>query len=826
MEELQKQFAKGRTTKLNRPRRGGQLESAKKKLDEAKNLIKAASGNSDLEAAARSLGAVFEYAHRQRMHAPQAEVLSLLGMAMNNYASADTDKSKDAASKQLLKSSYIFARIGLMRESAIERTNAAVCILEKTFLTDEDLEEAKSCLDFSFIHKIPHTVDWAHSEFNLGLYYKRLRTRDNEARSDNLRRAKDLMTRSMTFLENHGEYQHLSAAIALGQVEFFLYEAVVALRKEEVIRNHIDELPYNIWAIAENSPLDVAGILESNPSALGLANCPDWYDVDECETADDNTKAQITDFLEMLADRIDRDPSVDWSTASGARLIRAKLNWVIEKSAANYNALENELLNSHDTDPESRYYFGTEFAWQGNRHLQRPPSLNALRTIASYYTSVIAGRDLDRLEPFIRSRPPQIRFIACQLCDHGLWEEAFFLLEATRLVLHAPLLTSRAPEASGELQRNDISVLHLTHSPDATYIIARTTTDVGPKFSGRRVEEFSGKYLVRLVSSFSQDEFGLLNAQQPGAQGQLSRSIERSMAALNQIAASMEEIAVDRTGLLIVTGGLYATLPITSAISARSNKHSFVAVIPSFRTLRNDNLRKSPSDASVSLFSAANVENEETLPNADSEIELVANIWREVKNSVKYSTDARSRPFLESAENSDILHFSGHSHAHNWDPRESTIALDDKSVSVRDLLNEVHAMSSLTVLSSCQSAQTNTVTIPDEFLGIQTGFLYAGSRFVVGSLWPVLDASAPSLMARFHWHLAHSSFIDIESVSHALREAQSWMRAATISDIEQLYAEFGMRWNRPGGMVGFDENTQVFKHPRNWAGFYIASRVV
>src|SRR5206468_2854281 len=59
----------------------------------------------------------------------------------------------------------------------------------------------------------------------------------------------------------------------------------------------------------------------------------------------------------------------------------------------------------------------------------------------------------------------------------------------------------------------------------------------------------------------------------------------------------------------------------------------------------------------------------------------------------------------------------------------------------------------------------------DEYIGLPAGFLYAGARCVLSSLWAVSDLPTALLMDRFQRECDAG-----RSVAAALREAQRWLR--------------------------------------------------
>jgi len=123
-----------------------------------------------------------------------------------------------------------------------------------------------------------------------------------------------------------------------------------------------------------------------------------------------------------------------------------------------------------------------------------------------------------------------------------------------------------------------------------------------------------------------------------------------------------------------------------------------------------------------------------------------------------------------------IIHFATHTDVDPKLPELSDIRLSSvqPSGTVRqgmlrlvDIYN-LHLKAELVVLSSCQSAAGQD--LPGEgLIAIARGFMYAGSRRAIGTLWNVGGYDPPVLMERFYGSLFGSPTIEAAS---ALREAQ------------------------------------------------------
>ena len=142
-----------------------------------------------------------------------------------------------------------------------------------------------------------------------------------------------------------------------------------------------------------------------------------------------------------------------------------------------------------------------------------------------------------------------------------------------------------------------------------------------------------------------------------------------------------------------------------------------------------------------------------------------------------------------------MIHFATHGVLDTQHPELSGVVLSllDENGSPRDGFLRLHDVynlrlaADLVVLSGCQTALGKDVR-GEGLVGLTRGFLYAGARRVMASLWQVDDRATSELMARFYRALLK----DGSSPAAALREAQlSLSRSA--------------QW----------------RDPYNWAGFVI-----
>ncbi|HEY2383650.1 MAG TPA: CHAT domain-containing tetratricopeptide repeat protein [Terriglobia bacterium] len=104
--------------------------------------------------------------------------------------------------------------------------------------------------------------------------------------------------------------------------------------------------------------------------------------------------------------------------------------------------------------------------------------------------------------------------------------------------------------------------------------------------------------------------------------------------------------------------------------------------------------------------------------------------------------------FVENSRTSEFLHIATHAVFRQDNPMFSSFKLADGWFTAFDLFSMV-CQTNLVTLSGCQSGMSE-VAGADDLLGLMRGFLYAGARSLLLSLWNVNDESTTELMTRFY----------------------------------------------------------------------------
>ena len=92
----------------------------------------------------------------------------------------------------------------------------------------------------------------------------------------------------------------------------------------------------------------------------------------------------------------------------------------------------------------------------------------------------------------------------------------------------------------------------------------------------------------------------------------------------------------------------------------------------------------------------------------------------------------------------------------------------------------------LVVLSAYETGLIDFRNTSDEYIGLVSGFLFAGSPSVVSSLWAVDQVSTAFLFIKFYENLKSYPELGEGDVAMALQDAQKWMRNLTSEEGEKL----------------------------------------
>ncbi|MCP4409501.1 MAG: CHAT domain-containing protein [Gammaproteobacteria bacterium] len=193
---------------------------------------------------------------------------------------------------------------------------------------------------------------------------------------------------------------------------------------------------------------------------------------------------------------------------------------------------------------------------------------------------------------------------------------------------------------------------------------------------------------------------------------------------------------------------------------------------------------------------------------------------------------ATKEAVYKQATDAQIVHFSCHGNFQFGDPMESCLKLVEDNDETRNLtLRDIFANLKLpnaaaVVLSACETGMVQ-LEAGDEYIGLLSGFLYAGAPTVISSLWVVDDLSTSLLMNRWYENVLQKQM----GKAAALRDAQLWMRYLTYKELveyleqhppirQALQANDYERWRGyKRAAKHTPEKKTEFQHPYHWGAF-------
>ncbi|MEZ2251167.1 CHAT domain-containing protein, partial [Microcoleus sp.] len=164
------------------------------------------------------------------------------------------------------------------------------------------------------------------------------------------------------------------------------------------------------------------------------------------------------------------------------------------------------------------------------------------------------------------------------------------------------------------------------------------------------------------------------------------------------------------------------------------------------------------------------------------ECEQIAEIVT-VTERLKGSQQAKVTAYRNLAQNVNVIHSSHHAVSRLDNPLESRLFLGDGSITLGELMTPGWRLPQLLdVFMSCCETNLAKTEFTDNLLSLGTGFLCAGARSVVSTLWAV-DDFATSLFSIFYYQYRREGL----SRPEALWRAQVRLRTISGAELKKLY---------------------------------------
>jgi CHAT domain-containing protein len=223
---------------------------------------------------------------------------------------------------------------------------------------------------------------------------------------------------------------------------------------------------------------------------------------------------------------------------------------------------------------------------------------------------------------------------------------------------------------------------------------------------------------------------------------------------------------LDCKHLIIVPHGILHYLPFHAFLDGTEyliDRHT-VSYAPSASILRYCIDREPVENASPLVVGVS----DERAPQIADELSTLKKLMPHAR--IYSGRRATQRAVRREAARSDFLHIATHIVFRTDNPMFSSLKLFDGPLTALDLYS-MRCQTNLVTLSGCSSG-INDVGGADELLGLMRGFLYAGARSLMVSLWDVDDRATSTFMRTFYqaWLRGQSK---AEAVQHAAREVRA-----------------------------------------------------
>jgi CHAT domain-containing protein/tetratricopeptide (TPR) repeat protein len=238
----------------------------------------------------------------------------------------------------------------------------------------------------------------------------------------------------------------------------------------------------------------------------------------------------------------------------------------------------------------------------------------------------------------------------------------------------------------------------------------------------------------------------------------------------------------------------------------------------------------------------------EDLEFTDIEVQAIRSQFQPHDDVLKQQQAHKSALSQERLGQANLTHFSCHGYFNFENPELSALLLAESQVATVDdsesseaksrfipargggsidlekclTLGEIFTLDlhncRLVTLSACETGLTDFNSLSDEYIGLPSGFLFAGSPSVVSSLWAVNDLSTSFLMIKFYQNLQ-----EIDSVPIALNQAQLWLRSVTKEELEEWSRQLPVNGTQifeiDAALFRLPDNSRPFASPYHWAAF-------
>ena len=785
LDELEDAFGAATTREFADPDAG--LRVAQSKMDVANALSVRGAAFEDAKRAARLYGQCAAIGSGNDSTELESDAKSRFAQLMASVVVPNRDEARARSSELFRKLGDDQRGWGDHSHAAMSWTNSAVAILEMRNPTSEQLDAAYSLLEETLRLRAKGTVDAGYGQINLAIaglkIAHRLPADQRRVKYSQLLKDFDRGARTLDKFEGShcGSTYHNNVVETLTNwLEFELGESEEQLYTE-CLSADLDD---------SDSPLSrsqIVRMLVRNPGVLDLPETPEW----------------VPTNTEIISHALARVPPLDRRLENAEAFLEndePRPNHELRMRIFKLKSMLTELrglpdppFESFNSDWNAGSYEDylvnalTFLTWTGAASYAEDQYVILVRRVIKCVLMIRASWSARDTERLFSRQPLAFRFAACELGRLGLWQDGFLLLEATRGIISSRSfgeLSLDSDETDPVCQ--DVTWVHISNSPRAAYVfVFQDGRYFGKEFIGLGGRELSAEF-VNLTRG------GLLVSQDDD-RSVATDSAQRISRLLQPIADWVDAQCADRVVLSL--GGFFQSFPIWACGRLGESwltGRRLISTAPSRAiAIRSAIGRATPMTLrALTVHEASALPGQSALEWSEHEPDVIRHI---TQSYLTVSTETATRSGLvASLETADAVHFTGHSSA-EFDPLESSLITYGEPLTVRDILDAA-VSSSLVVLASCQSALARNVQRQDEMLSVQTAMFYSGAGCVVGTTWPITDSAGFIFTVNFYEFLAQARQADavsVEAVIRASTAALSWMRGASIADVNVVCDRYG-----------------------------------
>ncbi len=749
----------------------------------------------------------------------QLDAISRVAQILIRGVFEERDSARDLGADLFQKIAHEYIRLGRKNDAGMALTNSALAQLERFSVPKEELDNIHARLVRAQGMR-DKGADWAYTEFQLGIC-ERMQAQSSGYSMVTLAQSWRRFQRSKKAFAHSGgfpEEMWYVFGINLTETVECMEESLRRVHLKQLYGTHGDGIPDSLKESFNGRQIEMLEMLIVNPQACGLKETPGWLD-------QDFDLSSISGHIRDARDEL----SAASKYLSGEQ--RDQIWWLLNKMerlgkirrGMKFNQLSKMALERTWARQDLQTYFARAITLIG---AEIESGLEAdyfelVENLTQCVDTVWENWSTEFVREFFKKHGLQLRFLACELADHCMWEESFRVLEMTRgVVLLSPGRESTANDNSNKAcggAKTDL--VHLTHSPTHSAVVGKSASG---EYFGKVFPEISGHRLSAIFSGLGEEK-GLVTVLLTRPSGANREDLE---GALNRVQEALVGVADFLSGesisdcLAIIPGGYYQVVPMGLYLNSegmRLNECVGTSLMPSAWVAEKNRVAANSGELANTLnfVDASDVPGLAKLSYSPFE-KLAVTKWGWVSRNV---TPTRV-DLLAALQNSGAaLHYTGHSLA-SVNPHKSALALYGSSLTVRDILYAEKNVEYV-FLSSCESGLSYNAFETEDFLSIQSSFIYGGAQAAIGTMWPVRDFTAFCFAARFYFELNLHPENEVGGWIAAHRNTQLWMRSVTAEKLIEFFAGFDENSEMVGRVRSLEGKDRIFESILDWGAFSV-----